>query len=86
MNAHILYLKPQWTRLLLIPPLITVIDCGAILSVWVPPPSHLHPTSHPVPHNQDPNFTHLLTNVTNCMAGEGRGFGEKVRGEGKVGR
>lgn len=80
----ILYLKPQWITPLLIPPLITVMDCWAIISVWVPPPSQLHPTSHPVPHNQGPNFTRLLTNVTNGKVREGRVWGEGPgRGEGE---
>lgn len=82
----ILHLKPQRSRWLLTPPLITPTDRCAILSVWVPPPSHPHPTSHPVPQNQDPNFTHLLTNVTNGLVRQGMGLRERVRGEGKVGR
>ena len=44
-----------------------------IICLGPPPPSHPHPTSHPVPHRQDQHFTHLLTTVTNCVAGGGGG-------------
>lgn len=50
-HNNCLHLKPQRSRWLLTPPLITVSDCCATVSVWLPPPTPppLAPNKSPCP-------------------------------------